>query len=145
MRLWRISNYLELNGAGGFHADGRWHSAGRAIVYTAESSALALLEALVHFEQAALPADYQLLQMEVEDGVSQEHHPSETVPEESTRSVSWGNDWLESQRSALLSVPAAVAPFSRNWLINPKHRDAAGIRLVAHGRWPWDKRLFRSG
>jgi len=50
MFLWRISNHATLNGRGGLYTSARWHTAGRLVVYLAESSAGALLEALVHLE-----------------------------------------------------------------------------------------------
>jgi RES domain-containing protein len=40
-----------LSGIGGLHDDGRWHSQGRRIVYTSESSTLCLLERLVHADE----------------------------------------------------------------------------------------------
>ncbi|MGH7819352.1 MAG: RES family NAD+ phosphorylase, partial [Candidatus Binatia bacterium] len=46
MTLWRISNHSELKGIGGLRASGRWHTAGRPIVYLAEHPALCLLEVL---------------------------------------------------------------------------------------------------
>jgi len=46
--LWRVSNHISLDGAGGLSAPGRWHTAGQRIVYCAPNPATALLEALVH-------------------------------------------------------------------------------------------------
>jgi hypothetical protein len=50
MVLWRISNFAGLKGIGGLRALGRWHFAGRPVVYLAEHPAGALLETLVHQE-----------------------------------------------------------------------------------------------
>ena len=33
MILWRVSNHSTLDGSGGLSAAGRWHTAGRRIVY----------------------------------------------------------------------------------------------------------------
>ena len=63
MKVWRISNHGDLSGRGGLRAAGRWHCAGRPIVYLAEHPASALLEVLVHFDigdVSALPVAYQL-------------------------------------------------------------------------------------
>ena len=35
--LWRISTHPDLRGEGGLRAPARWHSKGRAVVYTAEA------------------------------------------------------------------------------------------------------------
>ena len=143
MLLWRISDFLTLDGTGGMIISGRWHSKGRQIIYAAESSALAVLEALVRMERSRLPDPYQLLRIEAPEGMAVEIHSAAVVPARIEESVAWGDRWLTSGRTALASVPAAVAPLSRNILINPLHPDAARIRVADHRRWPWDKRLFR--
>lgn len=142
MILWRISERTELDGAGGLIVGGRWHSKGRAIVYTAESSALAMLEALVHLEADRMPPRFQLLQIEAPEssatGWTGAGLPDETV----TRA--WGDAWLEEGRTLLAKVPSVVAPGGFNWLINPAHAEARAIKLIAASRWPWDKRLFKA-
>ena len=144
MLLWRVSNHLELDGEGGKRVAGRWHSVGRPIVYTAEAAALALLEALVQFEvRAELPPAYQLLRIEGPDDVERSEYPGLAPPADRDVSAAWGDDWLGTGKTALARVPAAVAPHSFNWLINPVHPDAARIGVVASGRYPWDQRLFR--
>ncbi|HEY6852191.1 MAG TPA: RES family NAD+ phosphorylase [Terracidiphilus sp.] len=50
MILWRISNYADLLGIGAMEASARWHTAGRPLVYLAETPSSALLEILVHLE-----------------------------------------------------------------------------------------------
>jgi RES domain-containing protein len=141
--LWRISEFFELDGAGGVVMNGRWHTKGHPIIYTAESSALTLLETLVHLEWEHTPSSYQLLRIEARDDLEIENHPSSVAPSKIEESMAWGDRWLASGRTALASVPAAVAPLSRNILINPVHPDAAAIRVADHSRWPWDKRLFK--
>ena len=42
MILWRISRHRDLSGEGGLRAAGRWHEAGRPVVYLAESPAAAM-------------------------------------------------------------------------------------------------------
>lgn len=143
MILWRISEFLELDGAGGVVMHGRWHTKGRPVIYTSEHSALTLLEALVHLEWEHAPAPFQLLRIEAPDALEIETHPTSVAPARIEGSMAWGDDWLASGRTALARVPAAVAPLSHNILINPLHPDAAAIHLVDHSRWPWDKRLFK--
>ena len=50
MILWRISAYADLSGTGGLRVSGRWHQAGRPVVYAATSPPGAMLEVLVHLE-----------------------------------------------------------------------------------------------
>lgn len=122
---------------------GRWHKQGRPVVYTSEASALAILETFVHLEWKTVPASYQLLRIEASDDLEIESHPAIIAPAKMEDSAAWGDEWLASGRTALASVPSAIAPLSRNILINPLHVGTAAIRLIDHSRWPWDKRLFR--
>ncbi len=145
--LWRISNFPSLDGVGGLLAPGRWHSAGRPILYAAETTAGALLEILAHLDFEDLPDDYQLIEI-----VGFEKASIETVEEASlpnnwradlatTRKI--GDDWLASGRSLLLSVPSALEPLTSNWLINPRHEDVATTRIARTMRFPVDERLLR--
>ncbi|WP_431860509.1 RES family NAD+ phosphorylase [Azospirillum sp.] len=147
MRLWRISNYADLQGVGGLRAGGRWHSRGRPVVYLADSAAGALLEVLVHLEVAtpdALPDTYQLLTVEVEDTVVPVDCPPLPADwparEGVTRGV--GDAWLAAGRSALLRVPSAIVPDVHNVLLNPLHPDAGKATIIAVRTVPFDRRLF---
>jgi RES domain-containing protein len=54
MEVYRISKCKfihQLDGFGAFTNGGRWNSKGHAVIYTAGSRALALLEALAHIER----------------------------------------------------------------------------------------------
>jgi RES domain-containing protein len=61
-RVYRVcrARYARLDGAGALLVGGRWNSSGRAVVYMAESIALAVLENLVHNGQTRLPARLRL-------------------------------------------------------------------------------------
>lgn len=148
MRLWRISNYADLTGAGGLISSARWHSRGRKIVYLADHPASALLEMLVHLEIDTddIPSTYQLLAVEAPD-----HSAVETVNadglsldwqynDRATRSV--GDAWLHDRRTPLLRVPSAIIPRSFNWLLNPEHPDASSVKIVEVIKAPFDRRLL---
>jgi RES domain-containing protein len=142
VKLWRISDYLDLGGEGGLHVDGRWNSVGRLIVYTAESSALAMLEVLVRYGRKQLPPPFQLLEIDVPGDLTVTPFEGET-PVDVAVSQRWGDEWLAAGRTTLAKVPSAVAPESFNFLINPLRAEAARITLKAHAHYPWDARLFR--
>ncbi|MBI3181139.1 MAG: RES family NAD+ phosphorylase [Myxococcales bacterium] len=62
MKLWRVARAVHastgaeaFSGSGGAFVDGRWHSRGRLVVYTARTESLARLEALVHFNPTLAP------------------------------------------------------------------------------------------
>ncbi|WP_326430364.1 RES family NAD+ phosphorylase (plasmid) [Stutzerimonas frequens] len=145
-KLWRISPFADLSGRGGVIASGRWHSAGRPVVYLAETPAGAMLETLVHLEldPEDVPDTYQLLRVELpeeaslviaghlEEGWEEDHAITQTV----------GNQWLEEGESLLLQVPSAIMPHTRNYLMNPTHHEAGEVEFEAE-RWQFDKRLLK--
>ncbi|EIG59141.1 RES family NAD+ phosphorylase [Bradyrhizobium sp. WSM1253] len=151
MRIWRISNFDDLSGVGGLKADGRWHDRGRHAVYAADHPASALLEVMVHLEIdfEDLPTSYQLLGIDVPDDLA-----VETVSRADIESISpdWADDprvsrdvlrtWFTEVRTAMVSVPSVIVPFAQNYLINPRHKDAARIRVAHVARYPRDLRLF---
>lgn len=136
MILWRISEHESLDGAGGLIVAGRWHSKGRPIVYLAESSALAMLEVLVHLEIATVPPPFRLLRVECPDDLAFETPPKKLDLNNENATRAWGDSWLAAGRTALARVPSRVAPMASNWLLNPAHEAARKLRIVAASRQP---------
>lgn len=141
MKLWRISEFLELDGEGGRLFGGRWNSGGRAVVYTAESAALAMLEILVQYRRRRIAEPFQLLEIEAPDAAITSFD-GQATDFASHQSQEWGDAWLVAGTSLFARVPAAVAPESYNILINPDHPGAASVTVVRHSRYNWDTRLF---
>lgn len=148
MDLWRISEYISLDGEGGRLAAGRWNSAGNPIVYLAASPPGALIEALVHLEldEDDFPPTYTLLRitvprslaiytMRVPAGNAWKMTPA------LTRKL--GDAWLKSQRSALARVPSVIIPNTFNYLLNPLHKDTHSIRVAESQQATLDPRLIR--
>jgi RES domain-containing protein len=136
-----------LAGRGGFEADGRWHTAGRPVVYFASSEALAVLEVRVHLGPI-VPADpYTLLTIDWPERLL-EILPRKRWPRnwdaapfiESTQRL--GDRWLADGRSAMLRVPSALSGSDYNVLLNPSHPDARRARIVSRVRYDFDVRLF---
>ncbi len=149
MRLWRISDFVDLSGQGGLLAPARWHSRQRPIVYLADHPASALLEVLVHLEVDAdeLPDAFQLLAVDAPDDLAFERLDRARLPEgwpqDFSVTGSKGDGWLDAARSPLMQVPSAIVPAAFNWLLNPVHPDAARIVIADVVRAPFDRRLFR--
>src|ERR1700724_701625 len=127
MILWRVSRFPNLKGIGGLRSPGRWHTAGRPIVYLAESPAGALLEICVHTASNDIPSDFTLLQVEGPDGpipiIDPDKLPTDwTTNVNVTREI--GDKWQASAASVLLSVPSAIVPRTFNFLFNPLHPQA---------------------
>jgi RES domain-containing protein len=149
MVLWRISNYADLLGIGGLTASARWHTSGQPIVYLAETPSSALLEVFVHLEtdEDHRPDGYQLLKIEVEDGLDFESVELSTLSpdwksdELETRAL--GDAWLSRRKTSLMRVLSAITPETWNWVLNPRHADAARPRIVQAEMHLFDVRLFK--
>lgn len=144
MILWRISRHRDLSGTGGLRAPGRWHYAGRPIVYLAESPAAALLEVCVHTSANDVPPEFSLLRVEGPDSqvpsIRRQDLPRGWQDRmEVTRKL--GAKWLETGESVLLRVPSALVPETANFLFNPLHADAARFRIAESFTYPFDVRL----
>ncbi len=145
MKLWRISNYTDLSGAGGLRNSGRWHTKGRPIIYTADHPAGALNELLVHINWEDIPETFQLMTIEVEDRLlvaSIEPHqlPTAWMADVPT-SRALGDNWLTSGANLLLRVPSAIIPGAHNISVNPTHRDIGKLRITKIENVPLDRRL----
>jgi RES domain-containing protein len=144
MILWRISRHRDLSGEGGLRAAGRWHEAGRPVVYLAESPAAALLEVCVHTSANDVPPEFTLLRVEG-PAVRVPRIRAQDLPKgwrervEVTRAL--GTAWLEKGGSVLLRVPSALVPATENLVFNPRHADAGRFRVAEVFPWPFDARL----
>ena len=148
MDLWRISNEKSLAGKSGLKYAARWNSAGRRIVYLAESPAGAMVEVLVHLEleEDEMPEAYQLLRI---GGSPDLPFADITVPAGEawktnhglTRSL--GDQWLSGGKTALARVPCAILRSTFNFLLNPLHSDAGRLQILEAARADFDLRLFR--
>ena len=143
MRIWRISHFADLSGQGGLLYPGRWHMAGRPIVYCAESPPGALIEFLVHIDRANLPDAFQLLAIDVPEESA--HHTIGDLPAnwrlDPSISQRAGNTWLTSGTHLTVRVPSAILPHTFNVLINPVHGDIEKVRVVSVERVPLDSRF----
>src|ERR1700730_14515011 len=115
MVVWRITAapFADLSGEGARLFGARWNSPGRAMLYTAEDAALAVLEVRVHLDLSwdLLPDDYVLMKIEVPD------LPVENITGLPPDPISVGDKWLASATTPLLRVPSYIVPESFNVLV----------------------------
>lgn len=145
--LWRVSDFANLDGLGGLRTSARWHTAGRRIVYLAESPAGAVIEAFVHLELklGQAPKPYTLLKVEADadlalDTVDADALGGQMLDLDHTREL--GDQWLARGEAALLRVPSAILPESFNVLLNPVHADAARVTVAGKHAYPWHPQLL---
>ena len=73
MILWRIAadtrRYRadDLSGAGAARSPGRWNDVGQAVLYTAPTIAMAVLETAAHIDDGGLPLNRYLVEITVPD------------------------------------------------------------------------------
>jgi RES domain-containing protein len=149
MRLWRLCRrrHAAFDGEGARLEGGRWNRPGSAVVYTSATLSLAVVELLVHVDPEQAPADLVALAADVPDDL-----PVQTVAVRDLP-ASWrrhpappalaeiGARWLRRKAAAVLSVPSAVVPEERNFLLDPAHADFARIRVAAPAPFRLDPRF----
>lgn len=141
MLLYRIakSKYIrDLSGEGARRAGGRWNSKGIQVVYTADSTALATLETLVHAPLQIVPKNRAIATLEFPDLLSISKVKASQLPDK------WwtypalpelskiGDQWWYEQSSLALSVPSSITPNGegRNLLLNPLHPDFKQVSII---------------
>ncbi len=151
MRVYRLCKTVYspavLAGEGGLLADGRWHGAGRRIVYTATSEALAVLELRVHLGRLAPKAPYTMHTIELPDELV-ELAPVRRLPKGwqavpvTKASQQFGDAWLAAGQPLALRVPSIHSRSDGNVLINPAAAGIERVRVVAREPYAFDARLF---
>lgn len=144
MRLWRVSMLTTLEQACWQEKAGRWHYAGRRVLYASASPELAALEALVHHRVGM--SGYCLSSVELPGDVRVHTVALDDLPpdwrERKSMTRRFGDAWLQAGTEPALAVPSAVVPVSCNYLLNPDHPKLKGrLRLRVDGPWRFDRRL----
>ncbi|MGB7990328.1 MAG: RES family NAD+ phosphorylase [Candidatus Methylophosphatis roskildensis] len=126
---------------------GRWNRKGVAMVYTAGSQSLAMLEMLVQDEP--LRAAYVTIPATVPTNLKIERLVPEQLPanwrdpaaREHLQTI--GTDWIRRGSGAVLAVPSVVIPAESNYLLNPHHPSFAKIEIGRAQAFVTDLRLIR--
>jgi RES domain-containing protein len=140
MFAWRLCRaaFANRRGEGARLYGGRWNSAGQALVYTASSAALAVLEVRVHLDLAPelIPEDYVLMKVDLA-GLAVER--LDVMPDDPR---AFGDLWLRERRSPVLRVPSMIIPEDENLLFNPAHPLVHEARIVGTRPFAFDRRLW---
>ena len=125
-----------LSGRGAMLAGQRWNSKGVAIAYAGASPSACLVEAMVHVHDDGFPVGWRMLEIEIPDqsiaALAPSDYPArwdESPYREDVQKV--GDDWVQSSRSLVLEVSSAIDKTSKNYLINPAHRDFSKIKAAS--------------
>jgi RES domain-containing protein len=133
----------DLSGIGASLHGARWNPRGIPVLYTAETSSLAILEFLVYVRGVGGNMSYRLLTIDI--GEAEIGHPDQlpsdwSVNMERTQVI--GQEWLLAKRTVGLRVPSVHNPLEHNVLLNPRH--PAFSPTVVRADWYWyDGRLIQ--
>jgi RES domain-containing protein len=150
MTVYRIAacKYIkDLSGEGAFRYGARWNSPGTRMLYTAESSALAMLEALAHITMLPLVQPYCMVRLQVPDSV--EILDMNTLPDnwnampapDTLNKI--GNEFVAEGKALALKVPSVLVPDNFNFLINPTHPLFSEMKVIAITNISFDQRLVK--
>ena len=150
IQSWRIvdEDFLgsAFSGEGARLVGGRWNSEGMAIVYTAETLSLSLLEIIVHLEIKHALHYFKVIPISFEEQWVQKIPRDElpllwhaVPPCFATKTI--GDLWVKDALAPILRVPSAVVPQEFNYLFNPNHPDFAVLQIGKPIDLPLDPRI----
>ncbi len=131
-----------LSGEGARRYGGRWNPAGTAVVYAAESRALAVLETIVHLALEARAMRFVLVTLELPAKAKVERHSAARPPRVLAASQDVGSAWLDSGDGLALVVPSVLVPQEKNYVLNVAHAQFAGVRVANTEPFSFDERLW---
>jgi len=149
--VWRIARaaHAAFDGEGVRLYGSRWTPRGTAAVFTSATLSLAALERFVHTDPDLEPDDLVAISVDLGSTLAIEVVSTADLPQDwrayppPLDLIRVGARWLTQGRAAVLSVPSAVIPRERNFIINPGHAD---FRLIEVGRpenFSFDPRMWR--
>jgi RES domain-containing protein len=149
MLVYRISNcrYIsDLSGKGAAMYGGRWNSKDTYVLYTAQSRALALLEAVVHIGKVP-EAGFCMATLDIPDN-SIEVFPADKLPPDWKENPSpnylkkIGDLFCDKNKYLALKMPSVLMMEEHNYLLNPFHPAFSKVKIVSQRPIKIDERLY---
>jgi RES domain-containing protein len=150
LTAWRLTDeqYAEdaFGGEGARRKGGRWNSPGYWVVYTSATASLATLEFLANATHRDLLPFFVLSSCTFDESlvthVDIDELPANWYdPKPPPELKMIGDEWIHSERSAVLSVPSVIMEHERNYLLNSVHSDFKKIKLSPPKPLRFDLRL----
>jgi RES domain-containing protein len=151
MRVYRIvksrARVNDLSGTGSFINGGRWNFEGTYALYTSEYRSLALLETIVHTDEADLPSHMFILCIEFLENLpvyevkaESLNFPWRSIDNNKLRMI--GTEILQSNQFIAIKAPSAVLPQEFNYILNPSYPGFEKlVHLIAVESYEPDERL----
>ena len=128
MEVFRISKEKHSKKIVSSGAANRWNYMGQFVVYTSESRSLSTLELVVQRKAIIQGVVYKVMLITVEDKsklfkevIAEDLPPNWWDFSKYSKLQKIGSSWYENQDSLVLSVPSAIIPQERNYIINTRH------------------------
>lgn len=150
MLVYRLCNpkyAADLSGTGAAITGGRWNKKGRAVLYTSESVALALLEIVVNIPPMFQP-NLNLLTFEIPESLIFEI-PKRELPYNWNKYPSpyilseLGEKYYKDPGLLGIKVPSAVVSSDYNFILNPNNREFSQVKIQKNEPFIFDPRLYR--
>lgn len=146
-RLTKSTYANDLSGVGAAIAGGRWNKKGRAVVYTSENIALALLEIVVNIPPMFQP-DLQLITLEIPEDkiqiINKEQLPDNWYHYPSPRSLKeLAEPFYQNLEILGIKVPSSVVHNQSNLILNPHSLYFKEVKIFAKTPFIFDPRLYR--
>jgi len=135
------------SGEGARLKGGRWNPPGYAVVYAAQSRALAVLEALVHLPLEARRMRYLIYEVTLPGKAlvtcfkaatsSGWRHLSVTAASQEA-----GRNWIEDGKALAFAVPSVLVPQEMNYVLSVRHPQFADLRISPPEPFAFDERLW---
>jgi RES domain-containing protein len=147
--VWRIvkKQYAEgmFNGVGAAKFGGRWNSKGTPMAYTSQHLSLATLELLVHLAPQDIGTSFVCASAEISEDIQIETIDPQICQRSAAELKTFGDRWVESNRSLVLCVPSAIIPTENNYLFNPNNFDFDRIIFNPPQEFKLDSRFIKLG
>ena len=151
LSVWRIAkaSYASFDGEGARLYGGRWSHSGVRVVYASESLSLAALEYFVNLDTDLAPDDLVSVRAEIPGGLERATVEGGDLPRnwrtcpapETLQDL--GTEWIRRGETLVLSVPSAIVPEERNYLLNPGHPEFSDIRIGRPRPFYFDPRMWK--
>jgi RES domain-containing protein len=139
---------MAFSGEGAFRYGGRWNSRGVPVVYLGGNPSISALEIVVNTDDSEdlYRIPYVLIPVDFDEALVTR---SQSLPDDWKQDppplscAAVGDEWLRSDRSAVLEVPSAVIPLERNFILNLLHKDFPQITIGKPQAFEFDSRLAK--
>jgi RES domain-containing protein len=153
MVVWRICSQTGIeeafSGKGPQRNGQRWNPPGAAVVYTADSLALAAIEFFVNMDEQGPPDGLCAISARIPESTRVITVDAGALPPDWRRCTApeslqeIGAAWLAGGESAVLAAPSAVIPEERIYLLNPAHPEFGAIAIGLPRPFQFDPRMWK--